>query len=64
MTSGAIYTALSGKMANRTIDSTPADNEDHLISSKAVYEALAALEDRVEALAALHEEETEPSAES
>jgi len=36
-----LSTALSGKMDNKTIDQTPSNNSDHLISSKGVKDALA-----------------------
>lgn len=36
-----LETALAGKMPLKTIDSAPANNADHLVSSKGVYTALA-----------------------
>ena len=35
-----LETALAGKMQHKTIDSAPANNADHLVSSKGVYTAL------------------------
>ena len=35
-----LTTALAGKMDAKTIDSAPANNADHLVSSKGVYDAL------------------------
>ena len=38
-----LVSALAGKMDAKTIDSVPANNADHLVSSKGVYDALMAI---------------------
>ena len=38
-----LSTALSGKMDSKTIDQTPSNNSDHLISSKGVKDAIAGI---------------------
>ena len=57
-----VTTALAGKMDNKTIDSAPANNADHLVSSKGVYDALAEKADSVHSHSSIDSGEASVSA--